>query len=338
MAVPEQIRKQSEEVQKLYEELDEGKNASPTGEASAPTVKPPVEPVTAYSDSAPGEAPASASVEPEDGTQEETFEQKYRTLQGMYNAEVPRLNAQNQELGGRVTQLEQLISTMQSVAPAPEPEPAPAPKGVLTPEEEEEYGESIGIMRKVSQEVATDQARQIAALTTTVNELRGTILPRVEDISNRQAQTADQTFWSQLTDAVPTWRNINESQDFQTWLLETDPLSGMTRQSYLEDAQRNLDVVRVASFFTSWEKASGTAVAQTSRTAPASELERQVAPGRSRNTGPPGGAGQTTYSAQDIAKFFDDVRRGVYKGKEEERNIIESDIFAAQADGRIVNA
>jgi hypothetical protein len=337
MAVPKQIQKQSEEVQQLYKDLEEERTASPEGEAPAPA-EAPTELAPASPDSATEEAPAPAPIEPGDGTQEETFEQKYRTLQGMFNTEVPRLNAENQELTGRVTQLEQLISTMQTATPTPEPEPVPAPKSVLTPEEEEEYGESIDIMRKVSQEVAADQARQIAALTTTVNELRGTIVPRVEDISNRQAQTADQTFWSQLTDSVPNWRDINENQDFQTWLLETDPLSGMTRQSYLEDAQRNLDVVRVASFFSSWEKASGTAPAQPSRIAPTSELERQVAPGRGRNTGTPGAVDQKTYSSQDIAKFFDDVRRGVYRGREEERDTLERDIFAAQAEGRIVNA
>ena len=39
-----------------------------------------------------------------------------------------------------------------------------------------------------------------------------------------------------------------------------------------------------------------------------------------------------------ITKFFKDVQLGKYKGREKERDRIERDIFAAQKQGRIVNA
>jgi len=61
-----------------------------------------------------------------------------------------------------------------------------------------------------------------------------------------------------------------------------------------------------------------------------------VAPGRSRNTGAPSNSNARTYSPVDIQKFFNDVRSGKYKGREQERDRIERDIFAAQRDGRIV--
>jgi hypothetical protein len=68
-------------------------------------------------------------------------------------------------------------------------------------------------------------------------------------------------------------------------------------------------------------------------------LERQIAPGRSRGTGS-AAAGQTakTYTPEDIKKFFNDVRSGKYRGRETERDRIERDIFAAQRDGRIMQA
>jgi hypothetical protein len=45
------------------------------------------------------------------------------------------------------------------------------------------------------------------------------------------------------------------------------------------------------------------------------------------------------YAPQDIQKFFNDVRSGKYKGREQERDRIERDIFAAQRENRIqVNA
>lgn len=47
------------------------------------------------------------------------------------------------------------------------------------------------------------------------------------------------------------------------------------------------------------------------------------------------GGDTKVYTRVDVAKFFDDVRKGVYKGREQERDRIERDIFAAQREGRI---
>jgi hypothetical protein len=95
----------------------------------------------------------------------------------------------------------------------------------------------------------------------------------------------------------------------------------------------------VASFFKAWDELNGKSVAQTNRKAqPSSQLEKQVSPGRGRS----GGAGvpseSQTYSTEDIKMFFNDVRMGKYKGREDERGRIERDIFAAQREGRIVTA
>jgi hypothetical protein len=60
-----------------------------------------------------------------------------------------------------------------------------------------------------------------------------------------------------------------------------------------------------------------------------------VAPGRSRSS-PPAGQNQQTYTTADISKFYDDVRKGVFKGRDEEKNRLERDIFSAQQEGRIL--
>ena len=336
MAVPEQVRKQTEAVQQLYSDLnDEGKTGSPEGE-TAP--KGPVDNAKP-ADSANDDAPKEAVIEPAAAAQEdpnsETFEQRWRTAQGMYNAEVPRLTTANAELTSRVQQLEGLVASMQN--PEPVAEVVAQPKSSLTDAEVEEYGESIDIMRKVSEEVAAPYRAEIANLTQTISQLRG-IAPRVEQIAANQANSSEQIFWSDLTTSVPEWRTINDDPDFQSWLLEVDSLTGQTRQVFLDNAQSNLDVVRVANFFKQWALNTGTSTAQPNRSDATSELERQVAPGRGRTTTTVDGGQKKTYTPADITAFFADVRNGVFKGKEEQRNKIESDIFAAQQDGRIVHA
>ena len=331
MAVPEQVRKQTEAVQALYNDV----NTTESPENGETPVVEPVVQVVSPADSVQEPAPELTPAEQGVNDQDETFEQKYRTLQGMYNADVPRLNSQVQELTQRGQQMEQLVATMQAT-PAPTLEPTPTPVSSLTEDEVEEYGESIDIMRKVSQEITGQYQQQLSDMQAKIDQLQGTVMPRVEQLASQQAHSAEQTFWADLTSSVPNWQAINDSKDFQTWLLETDPLSGLTRQTYLDDAQRNLDMKRVASFFDSWQSATGAVVAQPNRTA--SELEKQVSPGKGRS-----GAASTTseiktYTPQDITDFFEKVRTGGFEGNEEERDGIERDIFAAQSDGRIIHA
>jgi len=324
MALPAQVQKQTEAVRQLYEDINSPEDGSVD------------DPVELVADGAPEPVIKSAADEPVAGSQDD-FEQRYRTLQGMYNAEVPRLTAQINESNQRLGQMEQLIASMQVRAPVAQAQPAP--QSVLTEDEVEEYGESIDIMRKVFQEASTKDQERIGQLENALRQLHGQIVPRVEQLATNQAQSADQNFWAALSRTVPDWREVNADPRFQDWLLQVDSLSGNSRQVYLENAQQSLDADRVAYFFASWAEENGTAAeARNNRPAAASELERQVVPGRSRNTGAPTGNQLKTYTPKDIADFFADVRMGKYKGREEDRGKIERDIFAAQRDGRIVNA
>lgn len=191
-------------------------------------------------------------------------------------------------------------------------------------------------MRRAAREEVAVANRRVAELEQMVRQLQTSVVPRVEQVAQRQAMTAEQSFWGELSTIVPEWRDINASQEFHRWLLEVDPLTGLSRQTYLEDAQRNLDVRRVAAFFTTWVGSNGRPVAQPSRSAAESELDKQVVPGRSRGGSAPAATPVKTYTTKDITKFFDDVRKGVYRGKETERDRIERDIFAAQRENRIV--
>lgn len=348
MALPEQIRKQTEAVQELYKQLNgdgtngEGQNP-PTDGGTPPTE--PVENSTPTADENAGTDNAAQSPSGEHANgggkdAEETLTQKYRTLQGMYNAEVPRLHSQNKELSSRLQQMEQLLATI-SAQQGGRASQQTAVEALITDKDQEEYGESLDVMRRVTREELIPVAQKIAQIDRLLQQLQVNVVPQVNAVVQRQAMSAEQQFWSDLTNYVPQWKDVNNDPAFQSWLLEVDPLSGITRQTILEDAQNTLDVRRVGNFFKSWLEITGQAnVAQnTRRNVSASELERQVAPGKGRNTGSPSGSNAKTYSPDDIRDFFNAVREGKYKGREAERDRIERDIFAAQRDGRItVNA
>jgi len=212
---------------------------------------------------------------------------------------------------------------------------------IVTDKDVEEYGESLDVMRKVSREELLPMEQRFAQMEQMFKQMQTNVVPQVQAVVQRQQVSAEQGFWAELTSVVPNFRQINDNDAFQSWLLAADPLTGITRQTYLDDAQRSLDAKRVANFFRAWLESTGQAtVAQSTGRAQNSELEKQVTPGRSRNTGTPASANQgKMYSPQDIQKFFNDVRTGKYKGREPERDRIERDIFAAQRENRIqVNA
>ena len=343
MALPEQIRKQTEAVQELYKQLNADDN---TGEKETPAADGTVAPeqsnagiATADATSAPNDAAPTPVTEQKagaDNVAEETVLQKYKTLQGMYNAEVPRLHHQNRELQQRIQNMEQLLATMSASQSATET-PTQVER-LVTDKDVEEYGESLDVMRKVTREELGSVAQRIASLETMLTQMRTQVVPQVQAVAQRQQMTAEQQFWADLSAGVPDFKQVNDNPDFQTWLLEADPLTGITRQTYLEDAQRVLDARRVVNIFRTWLDSTGQATVAQSRSASVSaELEKQVSPGRSRSTGTPATTNQAkTYTPQDIQKFFNDVRAGKYKGRDQERARIERDIFAAQRENRIV--
>ena len=338
MALPAQVRKQSEAVNKLYEELNADTEQAVT---ETEPEQESVEDVSQdeHADRAANGAPKSkqqteqTAVDPDD--EEETFEKRYRSLQGMYNAEVPRLHAEKRGLNNRVQQLEQLIASM-NAEPATPQEPT---QSLVTEQDMEDYGDSIDVMRKVFREEMSSKDAEINELKQLVRQMQGTVVPQVHQLSQDYAVSNEQRFWADLQTAVPDWQDINGSQEFQAWLLEVDPLTGIPRQTYLDDAQRNMDARRVVNFFTAWKGMTGGQDARTTRESQsASELERQVAPGKGRSGGAKPQGEAKTYTSNDIKKFFSDVQKGKYKGREAERDRIERDIFAAQREGRIVTA
>jgi hypothetical protein len=344
MAIPEQIRKQTEAVQQLYQQLNPDDN---TGEpTSADGTVTPVEnrdntPLADANSASNNAAPSSANEHKsdDDNLPEETIVQKYKTLQGMYNAEVPRLHQQNREMSNRVQQMEQLLASLSAQQTSAQSQQIV--EKIVTDKDVEEYGESLDVMRKVSREELIPMEQRFAQMEQMFRQMQTNVVPQVQAVAQRQQVSAEQGFWAELTSVVPNFRQINDNDAFQSWLLSADPLTGITRQTYLDDAQRSLDAKRVANFFRAWLESTGqAAVAQSTGRTQNSELEKQVTPGRSRNTGTPATTNQgKMYSPQDIQKFFNDVRTGKYKGREPERDRIERDIFAAQRENRIqVNA
>ena len=102
MALPKQVQAQLEEVEEYEKALEAQQNPDAVEMDTEAEV-----------DTEAEEAPSLENVEPADTSptdvEEETFKQKYATLLGKYDAEVPRLHQQVRELNGELGQIRKAL-------------------------------------------------------------------------------------------------------------------------------------------------------------------------------------------------------------------------------------
>ncbi len=96
----------------------------------------------------------------------------------------------------------------------------------------------------------------------------------------------EQRFWAEIEREIPNWSEINKDPNFHAWLLSVDELSGVTRQTFLEQAQKSLDAKRVIAFFKTY-LALNTPAVLTEQNGPPTDDNLQ-APKTTANTPNPG--------------------------------------------------
>jgi len=347
MALPAQAQAQVDEVAKLRQQYYPDEGGAQTAADPAP------DPANDDGDVAGGEAGDPAV--PVD------YEHKYKTLQGMYeglNGESDILRKQLEDANRSIAALQAQqvqqaqvqqaqMQQAQGVPGAVQQPPTPA-EPLVTEADSQEYGaDLIDLVRRVVREESRNPSGQVdeklRALELAVGQLQN-VAPKVANVERAQAQTAEQMFWSGLSTQVPNWDAINRDVSFKEWLLQPDPLTGQQRQSVLMSAQRALDVSGVAKVFQLWLAESGSSLGGAANqpgvagNAARGELDAQIAPGISRAVPQPQQQQQVApVSRDEITKFYDDVRRGLYANKEVERAQFEKRIFDASSAGKITS-
>lgn len=333
MSRPAQLEQQIARVNELQAEMLEG------NEPKAPGTEPkenvagttPTEQVT---EPVVVQSPVTVSKEDYD-----KLEQRYRTLQGMHVADVNRLRS---EVSARDAALQDLEDRLVELEKSAKPTAAPAAKYV-TKEDEEEYGDTVAMVRRAAREEAeavaaareAEYLERIAQLEAQQGHIRNTVVPKIEDLTKQQAEQVKAEFWGAINTQVPDWREVNDNADFKAWLLAEDPITGANRQQFLSQARNNYDASRVIRFFNEWKRtaAGGQTPASTGTTQ--ADLERLVAPGASKGTSAPVQQEKKQWTRADVTKFYNDVNSGKYANRAEEKAKIEADLFLGMSEGRV---
>lgn len=341
MALPAQLQQQIDAAKAMQEKLTGKPEAESGGDvavAEAPEAQAPETPAAPAAEQQPVVQPVRNTDTPAgEDENSQTYAQRWKTLQGVYNSTKQQL----QDSASRIANLEQLVMSMQTATPrnqAPEPQAAK----YVTESDTTEYGtDMVDFARRVAKEEMVPVLRAIRELQGQIGSLQN-LAPQVQRVAVNQQATAEEMFFEKLSASVKDWAEINDDPRFHQWLLTPDAMTGLQRQTYLADAQRNLDLSRVVSIFQAWKREAGVpnaptaAAAAPTKPSAASALEKQIAPGRaSAGSAPPAQKQEKTYSRADISQFYADKMQGKYKNRQAEADALERDIFKAQRDGRI---
>lgn len=322
MSLPKQAQALAEEAERLEKELLEVATPSePTPTTDEPASEQPAELPVADPLETPTVTESEPEEEPEKPSEDETWERRYKTLQGMYNADVPRLRSEVSELTNK---LNAAVARLESKAADPISDPD---QRLVTDKDVEDFGSDlVDLIKRQATDVANAQIGRL-------EEENARLREQLTGVADRQGDIARQTYFSDLARQVPDYEQINISPQFLEWLAEVDPMSGFSRQEYLNTAFNNYDVARTAMLFDSFKQL--TAPTPQPKAVP-KELQRQVAPGTSKASGNvTADANEKIWSMSEIDRFYKDVARGSYRGNDAEQARIEAEIDLAVQQGRL---
>lgn len=248
----------------------------------------------------------------------EDWEQKYRVLQGKYSAEVPRMADEIRELKVKLTSLEDEL-----VEERHKPTAAMDLKGMTPESVVEQFGDDFAAaVGAIASKIAEQQG----------NKFRDEIAPKVEEVAKSTARNQRQEFMRELGRLVPNYKEIDLDEGFTRFLDEVDRFSGRSRRSFFNEADKQNDSNRVAEFFLAYEGNKPPVEKQKAvEIDPRMSVDNHLAPSTSKATSSP--QGKKYWTRAEINQFYRDCRVNKYTA--EQARQIETDIFAADREGRL---
>lgn len=305
MSLPLQIQREAEQLAQLEQALYA---PQPSPEPAPAEVAPaPPEAVVEVPAPAPAEPPAPPAVD---------WEQKYRTLQGVFNSQVPTLQQQVKEMQAEMARMKE--------AKAPEQPPKPD----ADPKDSEVFGADV-----VDMVVRTTKGLMMPLVTDLQSRLT-----KLEQLASQLTQTsgatAEEVFFDRLEAKVADWEAINQDQRFIAWLDQVDPVYQQPRRVALQYARERLDANAVASIFTVFKQNLQPVTPPPATPKPS--LEQQVVPGTgAASPAPHVPPAKPTITQREIQQFYNELAQGKWRGREQAAMAREAEINLAVREDRV---
>ena len=332
MALPKQVQQQLDEVEELEKQLEaqgEETKAKPEVKKKKTSKKAKAKDTEVeVTDDEPIEEPVAVEATPADDSIEEvseSFKQKYATLRGKYDAEVPRLHQQVKELTDQ-------MNAIREEAQAAKKAEAEKPKekvSYVTDADREEYGDDlIDFQRRVAKEVSQDYEERFEQQSRVIQDLQS-------KISNTDNQVGEVGFTQKLNALVPGFDQLDNDERWVAWLNEIDPMTRGTRRDQAQAAFNSGDAEAVAHYVSLFRGsvepvANGKSDRQT-------ELEKQVTPSRSASTVASKSSNNSSkiYSEKELDRGWTKIRDLNTQGKYDDAEKLEAELTVAYMEGRV---
>lgn len=317
--LPKAVQDQIDQADAIVEQM----NTAPAGQADTlETEVPEAAPAPTAEEVIPqAQAPQPAEPVQAPGIDWET---KYKVLQGKYNAEVPHLTQQVHELKSAMTDMQAQMKAAEKQRTQVDAD------SLVTDADREAFGaDLVNLAERAAQKHTLKLQAEVEALRAANEELQARMARTDADVQ----VTGKQGFLDGLTRHLPDWEKLNEDPGFLKWLQEPDPVFGVERQEALDRAAATLNVKAAVAVFQAY-LATVAPPAQPTKS-PKDDLQRQVAPSRSRASVTPDAdpAAGKIFTNDEISFYYSQIRQGVYTPEVAAR--IEADIDRAAAEGRV---
>lgn len=327
--LPKAIQAQLDQAEAIQQQLNAPAPEVETPEA-APVAEAPSDTQKAEQQVQPVQAPAA--------TPDDTWEQRYRALDGKFRAEVPRLHEQLRETNAR---LETAMKALETAVERRSEQPKPETKLVTDADVESFGADLIDAIRRVAREEFSPLAAQ---LTQAIEQRIGAVAQRVESTEAQVVKTAEQTFWDTVIQTHADFDVINEDPRWFTFLDKRMPGTRYTRRQLAEDAIKNLDSAALIDQLQSFKAevapapqvADPAPAAPTATTKPKPSLDSQVAPNSTRASTPsgdsPASAGRIWTGSEYVAALD---HRNLQRMSREEYDALVAEADLALEEGRV---
>lgn len=312
--LPKQVQAQADAAEAYDKQMQPTEPQEPT----------PVEPVAQVQEPTTPVVPVTPQVP------DPQWEQKFRSLQGIFNKQVPELQAKVRELTEEINRIKEQKTT----APQ-QPEPD---ERLVTDKDSESFGaDLVDLARRVSRE---EYGKERKAYQKEIAELRSQLQQASTKVSEVQDATQRSTFdqfLDKLSNKLPDWKKIQDTEDCQNWLGTRVPGTDVDWNYALQRAANRMDIDGVleifGEFFNKYPAHNPVKpVVNDAR----SELEKQVSPSKPRGgSGPAAPQAKRIYTGEEYSAESMKQMRLEKAGKLKEAAVIEQELNAALMEGRV---
>ena len=269
--------------------------------------------------------------EPEPPPKQRTnWKKRYTNYKASTDATIYGLRSEVSELKAQLAEALQSINTMRD---AKVENQGDVWEGTFSEDDVATFGaDGLEVVKKAA---STLVERQLDPLKQRIQEQESKQIDQLKRSAEADQKRAYDEFITRLGTLVPDYAEINVDREFLEWMKLPDDYSGITRADLFRKAESVRDVARVAEFFVEFQQSKQPKDDPLPREVqqhimPTGSGSASTVPSQTNNSGV-----QYIYISE-INKFYDDVGKGRYVGRESDIANIEAQIERAHVEGRIL--